>query len=346
MKITANMVTLARIALLPIPCAFLLYGGMWAWWVALILFSLLGTTDFIDGMMARKEGPTCLGSLIDPVADKIFVAAVTLSYTSVGFFGSWFPILILSREFVLTSLRASVAFRGEQVKTGKLGKIKTVYQMGGFGTIFLSLALSGDIFIWLCAICGGAVFLIWAFLILRKKAPYWILPVALVLLLLAILRIFLSGSQTMVGQAIVIVGITWASGIDYLFSSFKIFKKSGFKRYDASRLFWALSCSMLLSAVVGFYPFLLIPILFFISFELGLGGVDAVVAAKENYVGSRPFLFSGVIAVMVFLFGYANYMGLVSLNVLAPVIVGAVLSGISFTIVFVKWRKLFKNVLE
>ena len=343
MKIMANTVTLARIALLPIPCAFLLYGGMCAWWISLILFSLLGATDFIDGIMARRDGPTRLGGLIDPIADKIFVAAVALSFTSVGFFGSWFPILILSREFILISLRASVAFRGEIIKTSKLGKIKTIYQMGGLATIFLSLALPINVFIWFCFISSGIIFLFWFFLFLFRSPPYWLLPVVFVLFLVAIFRIFLLKQEIMIVQAIIIVGITWISGINYLFSSFKFFKKNAFKCCDFLRLFWALSCSVLLVYLLDIYHFLLIPILFFISFELALGGVDAIIAEDKKYVGSKPFIFSTIVAVLIFLIVFANYLRFISLNVLLSSIVAAILSGLSFIVVFMKWHKFFKK---
>src|SRR5215813_15200254 len=104
---------MARIVLLPLPVYMLIYGGHVQWWLAFAIFVILGATDFIDGLMARKEGPTKLGSLIDPVADKIFVAAIILSMVAVNLFPAWLVSTLLVREFLMTSLRSSVAFRKE-----------------------------------------------------------------------------------------------------------------------------------------------------------------------------------------------------------------------------------------
>ena len=76
--ITANQVTLAR--LIPMPLlAWLIYRGAELHkesylWGALIAGTLIGCTDWVDGMLARKYGPTVLGGLLDPIADKVFIA--------------------------------------------------------------------------------------------------------------------------------------------------------------------------------------------------------------------------------------------------------------------------------
>ena len=116
-KITANLVTMARILLLPIPCAFLLYGGKLETWIAFFLYAILGATDFVDGAMARKEGPTKLGGLLDPVADKIFVASICLALVAIKLMPVWALIAILLRELFITALRSSVAYRDESIRT-------------------------------------------------------------------------------------------------------------------------------------------------------------------------------------------------------------------------------------
>ena len=73
MKITANMVTLTRISLMPLPCIALVYASEPIKWLCFFILVLLGMTDFVDGMLARRDGPTRLGALMDPVADKVFV---------------------------------------------------------------------------------------------------------------------------------------------------------------------------------------------------------------------------------------------------------------------------------
>ena len=102
MKITANMVTMTRIVLLPGPCALLLLDEVWAMWAALVTFTILGTTDFIDGIMARKEGPTKVGGLLDPVADKMMVAAIVFPLCARGIVPWWFVGVLLLRDVLMT----------------------------------------------------------------------------------------------------------------------------------------------------------------------------------------------------------------------------------------------------
>ncbi|HEY4223689.1 MAG TPA: CDP-alcohol phosphatidyltransferase family protein, partial [Myxococcota bacterium] len=75
MKITANQVTIVRILALPFPCWALTVRPPQPWmWIAFVAGVLVGATDFVDGWMARRDGPTQLGALLDPVADKLFIA--------------------------------------------------------------------------------------------------------------------------------------------------------------------------------------------------------------------------------------------------------------------------------
>jgi phosphatidylglycerophosphate synthase len=78
--ITANQVTLGRLIPMPLLSWLIYQGGRYGFldnkymWSALIAGTLIGCTDWVDGMLARKYGPTVLGGLLDPMADKIFVA--------------------------------------------------------------------------------------------------------------------------------------------------------------------------------------------------------------------------------------------------------------------------------
>ena len=73
MKIRANHLTILRIILLPLPY-FLIYGDIRARIAALAAFTLIGFTDYLDGLLARRDGSTPLGKLLDPLADKICIA--------------------------------------------------------------------------------------------------------------------------------------------------------------------------------------------------------------------------------------------------------------------------------
>lgn len=295
---TANQITLARIALLPIPCAMLLFGSE-AWhWVAFFLFVFLGITDFVDGFMARLEGPTKLGALLDPVADKIMIAAVTLSLSGNGWIPAWVPAAILSREFLLTMLRSSVALRQSQVKTSTLAKIKTIVQMGGFGTIFMTLFLSAYIAMWVALFWMVFFTGIWTYFVLwkKEKAPYWALPVAGAFLYWLLLVSLTSTKIAVLCQCIVIVGMTWVSALDYFKTSYVLFKISGLDRHDAVRLSWAVSHGVFVLLAASYYSELIIPALISIAFELGLGGVDNIAIAEGKILSWKLFAITTVMA--------------------------------------------------
>ncbi|MEI6805696.1 MAG: CDP-alcohol phosphatidyltransferase family protein [Myxococcaceae bacterium] len=295
---TANQVTLARIAFLPIPSALLLFADSSWNWVAFLLFVFLGMTDFIDGVMARREGPTKLGGLLDPVADKIMMAAITLSLAGNGWISFWVPAAILSREFLLTVLRSSVAFRGQQVKTSILAKIKTVIQMGGFGTVFMTLFLSRQAALYVSVFWLFFFTAIWAYYALWKRqiAPYWAMPVAGAFLYWFWLLQLCSSQTAILCQCIVIVGITWISAFDYLKTSYAVLKSSGLDRRDGVRLFWALSHSVLSVSVASLNSKFIIPVLVSIAFELGLGGIDNIAVSENKSLDLRIFLSTGLIA--------------------------------------------------
>src|SRR5258706_15019751 len=109
--ISANQVTALRLILLPIG-AYCLYGGMAARYFALVFMTLVGCTDFVDGYLARKYGTTKLGSLMDPIADKVFVAVVFVPFADMGWLPIWVVGGIFIREFLVTAARTMHERRG------------------------------------------------------------------------------------------------------------------------------------------------------------------------------------------------------------------------------------------
>src|SRR5215468_2404096 len=104
MRVTANQVTVARILALPI-LPVCLYGDEPTRLLGVVVGTLIGVTDTLDGWLARRQGPTVLGSLLDPVADKVFVVACYTSFAAAGDMPWWIGALILSRELGVTVLR-------------------------------------------------------------------------------------------------------------------------------------------------------------------------------------------------------------------------------------------------
>lgn len=137
MRLTANHLTLLRLALIPIPCALLLGGALYKS-LALALFLLVGLTDYLDGYLARKQGPTLLGALMDPLADKIFVAAMFVPLAHQGSVPLWMVWLVFLREYAVTELRSIHGARKSTFRTSELAKYKTTIQMIGGGVIILN----------------------------------------------------------------------------------------------------------------------------------------------------------------------------------------------------------------
>ncbi|CAI6028773.1 CDP-diacylglycerol--glycerol-3-phosphate 3-phosphatidyltransferase [Cohnella sp. JJ-181] len=138
----ANRITLARIFLVPIMTFFLLvkldvspltigtYSISYNQVFALILFIIAASTDGLDGYIARKHKiVTNLGKLLDPLADKLLVAAVLISLVEMGKLDAWVAIVIISREWAVTGLRQVALLEGSVMAASKWGKWKTAIQI-------------------------------------------------------------------------------------------------------------------------------------------------------------------------------------------------------------------------
>lgn len=138
----ANKITLARIFIVPIIAFVLLvrldlgtltigeYMISYNQVVALLLFIIAASTDGLDGYIARKRKiVTNLGKLLDPLADKLLVAAVLISLVEMGKLGAWVAIIIISREWAVTGLRQVALLEGVVLAASKWGKWKTAIQI-------------------------------------------------------------------------------------------------------------------------------------------------------------------------------------------------------------------------
>jgi cardiolipin synthase (CMP-forming) len=348
LKLTANMVTVARILLLPAPCAMLLYGNDSFVWFAFALFVLLGMTDFVDGMMARRDGPTKLGGLIDPVADKIFVAATLLPLVTLNVLPVAFAVALLSRELLITALRTCIALRQESVKTSFWGKLKTIVQMGGMGTIFLTIFCEKTPLLIMASFLFTSLSLVAVYLVIKnkKRPPHWVFPVTGSFLFWFVALFFFSKDTAIFMQMTVIISITWISAFNYLWTTYQIFARTGFYKYDIIRLFWVAAHSLCVLPFLENYFFIMVPILISISLEFALGGVDNVVAAERQYADNQPF---AVTACLAILFGFFMCVNITGLLAVSPVFLSSGLSlgsVIVFTFTYRKWHFLFVRALD
>src|SRR5688572_17060980 len=103
--VTANQVTVAR--LLPMPLiAWLIYQGEGGWMAAVVIAFFVGSTDYLDGYLARKHGPTVLGALLDPLADKIFLAFMYVPLADLRFLMATAVAMMFARELMVTAMRS------------------------------------------------------------------------------------------------------------------------------------------------------------------------------------------------------------------------------------------------
>ena len=147
----ANVVTLVRIALVPVLAWALLAAGWdpvtsWSWrWLACGIFVLAASTDKVDGYLARSRGLiTDLGVLLDPIADKALIGvAVVLLWLPLAELPWWVPTIILVRELSITVMRL-ILKRFIVLPAGRGGKAKTVSQTLAVGAFLLPIALWGS----------------------------------------------------------------------------------------------------------------------------------------------------------------------------------------------------------
>ena len=128
-----NILTFARVALIPLLLVLLFLDGDTTRWWALALYLALAVTDYLDGYLARVLNQQSeLGTLIDPIADKILVAALIVALVGSGDIARWdiaAAILVLSREFLVSGLREFLAQRDLPLPVTKLAKWKTTIQL-------------------------------------------------------------------------------------------------------------------------------------------------------------------------------------------------------------------------
>ena len=146
-----NLLTYARILAVPliVVCFFLegrLQSSDFARWTALTIFVVASITDYLDGYLARIWNQTSnIGKMLDPIADKLLVAAVLLMLAAdnvIKGWSLWAAIIILCREILVSGLREYLAELRVSVPVTKLAKWKTALQLVAVG--FLVAGPAGD----------------------------------------------------------------------------------------------------------------------------------------------------------------------------------------------------------
>ena len=134
----ADQLTLARAAAVPLVVVLFVWNFPNHDWWATGVFIAAMSTDWLDGRIARRAGHTSpLGSLLDPVADKLLVLTVLIVLIDQDVFPGWMVAAIVAREFLVSGLRLAALERGVVMQARDLGKLKTWSQataaaIGGF----------------------------------------------------------------------------------------------------------------------------------------------------------------------------------------------------------------------
>ena len=133
-----NKLTLSRIILTPFFVVAMLIDFPFHYLVALAIFGIASVTDMLDGKIARKQNlVTNFGKFSDPLADKILVLSTLVCFVQLGLCSSIIVIIVLFREFAVSSIRLLAATEGKVVAANIWGKVKTVTQIIAIILIFL-----------------------------------------------------------------------------------------------------------------------------------------------------------------------------------------------------------------
>jgi cardiolipin synthase len=322
--ITANQVTVAR--LIPMPLLSWLiyqgaehgYAGNPYMWSALIAGVILGCTDWLDGMLARKYGATVLGGLLDPIADKVFIAFAYIPFAddNVALVPAWAVSLVFVRELFITALRSAYEQRNLTLKTSWIAKFKTWTQMQGIGVMLLFPLLvehKWALTVLLGGIVGIAlVALAYSWFVKKKLYRGGVAMAASVTPILA-LHLYDDMELSLNAMMAFIVGLTWVSGLDYIWQGWpKLRAKGDFNRSDFVRLLGAVTIPTTLFACLVKTPTPSWPLFAILALELAVGGLDNLMshhkkATRSLAWGSRVLGVSILLGAALLLKDYAVY---------------------------------------
>ena len=160
-----NLLTILRIFFVPLLVAVVVQerlqfqmGGLLVAndMLALAIFIAAALTDLLDGYLARRWGQvTTVGTLLDPIADKLLISAALIALVQVRLVPAWMVIIVVGREFAISGLRSIAAAEGYTIKSSELGKTKMVTQVIAVMLLLLTVrfpALTYWALLWMWAV--------------------------------------------------------------------------------------------------------------------------------------------------------------------------------------------------
>jgi CDP-diacylglycerol--glycerol-3-phosphate 3-phosphatidyltransferase len=164
-----NVLTLFRVALVPVLVCLLTDPGRLVGFLAAVLFFLASLTDYFDGYLARKYGiVTTLGKFLDPLADKLIVTSVLIMLAAMPCAANapceprvpaWIVVVIVGRELAVTGLRGIASSEGVTLSAEELGKYKMIFQMFAlvglllhYRYVYVDFHAAGMYFLWIALV--------------------------------------------------------------------------------------------------------------------------------------------------------------------------------------------------
>ena len=134
----ANVLTIARMLLVPVIVVFLVAEIPYGYVVAITLFIVAAVTDTIDGYLARsRDYVTTFGQFMDPLADKLLIAAPLIALVGMQRLPAWVAMVIIAREFAVVALRLAGLAQGVSIPADRYGKLKTFFQIAAIVSLML-----------------------------------------------------------------------------------------------------------------------------------------------------------------------------------------------------------------
>ncbi len=319
MRITANQVTLARLILMPMLCG-LIYGDTTMQMWAAIFGTLVGATDFVDGYLARKQGPTILGGLMDPIADKVFIAVCFVPYADRGYVSWKIVAALFLREYLVTALRSSFERRQRQLRSTYMSKVKTWVQMTSLALILIMQLVKSHLVLTLVfvgmAIVPAVLGIVWRIVKKQHWVGAWL---GAGLHAIFALLFYLRGPQeATMAAVIVMVVLTWVSAIDYVTAAVAVVKEPTL--FDLSRLIPAAALPIVAMFALTHGQAPAWSVIAVLGLEFAHGGLDNHLAhhnaAAPWWVwGGRLLVTIGALALTLVLPEHATLLGAIAVTV-------------------------------
>jgi len=138
----ANKITITRIVLIPVFILVLVLDFKNNYYIAAIIFLLLSLSDLLDGYIARKNNEVSkIGSLLDPLADKLLIAAALIFLIGRGV-DAWMAYIIIAREFIITGFRMLALMQNKVISAKFSGKLKMIFQVIAILAVILMIPYS------------------------------------------------------------------------------------------------------------------------------------------------------------------------------------------------------------